>query len=77
MLPIVLVKWGDAFIDTDDVTVKKAKKLRPIVRYTVGFLVDDNDDCLVLATDVFEKGNEISAPMVIPHGWILEYSEYE
>ena len=76
-LPIVEVKWQDAFIDTRDITIKKAKKLRPIVRSTVGYLIAEKKDCLVLATDKFEKGKEVSAPMVIPTGWILEFYEYE
>ena len=70
------VKWGDAFIDTSDMTIAKAKKLRPVVRTTIGFLVTENAECIVLATDYFEKGKEISAPMVIPQGWIIEKHEW-
>lgn len=76
MRPVYVVKWHDAFIDTQDLTVKKAKKLKPIVRYTVGFFVDNNEDCIVLATDYFEKGQEISSPMVIPQSWVLDVWEY-
>ncbi len=74
---IVEVKWGDAFIDTGDISIKKAKKLTPIVRSTVGYLVGENKEAIVLATDKFEKGKEVSAPMVIPWGWIIEYWEYQ
>jgi hypothetical protein len=77
LLPIVKVRWVDAFIDTNDISIKKASKLKPIVRTTVGFLVKEKTDCIVLATDQFEKGKEVSAPMVIPTGWILEFWEYE
>lgn len=77
MLPIVEVKWIDAWIGTRDIKIKKAKKLKPVVRTTVGFLVAEKSDCLVLATDEFQKGSEVSAPMVIPTGWILEFWEYE
>ena len=74
---VVEVKWQDAWIDTDDMTLSKAKKLKPVIRSTVGYLVNDCEDWVVLSTDKFEKGKEISAPMVIPKGMILEYHEYE
>jgi len=72
----VEVKWMDAWISTSDVSLKKAKKLKPVKRSTVGYLVADCDDWVVLSTDRFHKGKEISAPMVIPKGMILEYYEY-
>lgn len=76
-MKVVECLWEDAFIDTSDMKLKKARKLRPVVRSTIGYLVSDNKDCLILATDKFKKGNHISAPMVIPKGMILEYWEYE
>jgi len=76
-LRIVEVKWQDAWIDTTDMKIKKAKKLKPCIRSTIGYLVEDSGDWLVLSTDKFEKGKEISAPMVIPRGMIIDYWEYE
>jgi len=76
-LRIVEVKWQDAWIDTGDMKMAKAKKLKPIIRSTIGYLVEDSGDWLVLSTDKFEKGKEISAPMVIPRGMIVDYWEYE
>lgn len=76
-LRIVEVKWQDAWIDTTDMKIKKAKKLKPIIRSTVGYLIADTEDWVVLSTDRFHKGKEISAPMVIPKGMILEYWEYD
>lgn len=73
MLPLVEVKWVDAFIDTSDLSIKEAKKLKPITRFTVGYLIAENEDCLILSTDYFPKKKtvkEISATMVIPTGWI-------
>jgi hypothetical protein len=75
--PVVEVSWEDAFIDTKDLSLKKAKKLKPIRRSTIGYLIADKDDCIVLATDRFHKEKECNAPMVIPKGMILEYWEYE
>ena len=75
-LPIVEVHWVDAFIDTDDYTVKSARKLKPIKRRTVGYLIAEKKSCLVLSTDYFPKGKtvkEISAVMVIPREWVTAY----
>jgi len=73
---VVECTWWDAWISTSDLSIKKAKKLKPVKRSTVGYLVADCDDWIVLSTDRFHKGKEISAPMVIPKGMILEYYEY-
>ena len=76
-MKVVEVKWHDAWIDTKDLSIKKAKKLKPVTRSTVGYLVADRKNCVVLSTDRFYKEKEISAPMVIPKGMILEFWEYE
>jgi len=76
-MPTVEIVWGDAWIGTDDITIKKAIKLKPIKRRTVGYLVGENDDCVILCTDLFDGDKKtVSAPMVIPWGWIYEYYEY-
>ena len=75
---IVEVHWVDAFISTDDFTLKKAKKLKPIKRVTVGHLIDVNKDCIIMCTDIYPKHKkEISTPMVIPNTWVVEVIEYE
>ena len=73
---VVEVHWVDAWIGTEDMKMKKAKKLKPVARSTTGYLVDDTKDWIVLSTDKFKKGKEISAPMVIPWGCVTEYYEY-
>jgi hypothetical protein len=73
----VEVKWGDAFIDTCDISIKKAAKLKPVVRSTIGYLVAENSECIILATDKFEKDKKtVHAPMVIPWGMVIDYWEY-
>jgi hypothetical protein len=75
---IVEVKWGDAWIDTTDINFEDAKKLKPIVRYTIGFLVADNEDSLILCTDYYDEDKTmVNAPMVIPKGMVMEYWIYE
>ena len=78
MLPIVEVKWLDAYISTCDLDLKKARKAKPITRYTIGYLVSESDECIVLCTDYFpakKRVKEVSAIMVIPTDWIQEKCE--
>ena len=82
--PIVEVQWGDAWIDTDDYTFEEAKKLTPVIRKTIGYLINTTDDCLILATDLYKqskspsiKENTINTPMVIPWGMVLEWTKLE
>jgi len=77
---VVEVKWEDAWIDTEDVLITDAKKLKPVVRSTVGWLVADNKNEIVLATDIYHTKKEkeyVNAVMVIPKGMIINYGEYK
>jgi hypothetical protein len=77
---VIEVQWEDAWIDTDDILITKAKKLKPIMRSTVGWLVADNENELILSTDIFHSKKErkyVNAIMVVPKGMIVEYWEYE
>jgi len=82
--PIVEVQWGDAWIDTDDYTFEEAKKLTPVIRKTIGYLINTTDDCLILATDLYKqskspsiKENTINTPMVIPLRMVLDWTALE
>jgi hypothetical protein len=77
---VVEVRWGDAWVDTADILLADAKKLKPIMRSTVGWLVADNENGLILSTDIFhseEDSKYVNTIMVIPKGMIVEYWEYE
>ena len=77
-MKIVEIKWGDAWVDTDDFTLVDAKKLEPIIRTTVGFLIAETDKAVVLCTDTYEKDKKtINTPMVIPIDMIEDYWVYE
>lgn len=77
-MKILEVKWGDAWVDADDFSLSDAKKLKPIVRTTVGFLITENSEVVVLCTDVYEKDKKtINTPMVIPRDMIIDYWVYE
>jgi hypothetical protein len=81
-LPVVEVHWGDAWIDTKDYTFEEAKKLSPVMRKTIGYLINTTDDCIILATDLYKNSktpeieeNTINTPMVIPWGMVEEWYE--
>lgn len=77
-MKVLEVKWEDAWIDTEDFSLKDAKELKPVVRSTVGFLVTENSKAIVLCTDFYEKDKKtISTPMIIPRDMILDYWIYE
>ena len=74
--PIAEVHWGDAWIDSKDYYFKDAQQLKPIQRKTVGYLVSETDEAIILVTDLYteEKDKEtVNTPMVIPLGMISEW----
>ena len=78
--PVVVVEWGDAFIDTSDITFGKAKKLKAVERRTVGFFMGQNKDGdIILCTDIYDKKSDgdAAAPMLIPMGMVTDWYELE
>lgn len=75
---VVIVHWGDAWIDTDDFEVSDAKNTRPVRRRTVGFLIAKNQHGVTLATDFYsdpaDKGTA-AARMFIPKGMVEKIEE--
>ena len=75
---VVVVKWGDAFIDCADFELKDAKKTEPVWRYTAGFFIAKNQHGIILATDMYDKkGDGAAAKMFIPWGMEEDRWEYE
>ena len=75
---IAVVDWVDAFIDTDDFTRKQAKKAKGVRRYTVGWLVEENAEGVVMATDYYKKKSDgFNSMMFVPWGWITEFTVLE
>ena len=73
---VVAIEWGDAFIDTDDFVEKDAKKTKPVMRTTVGFLVCKNQHGYILATDEYAKKKDgYAAKMFIPYDWAVTVQE--
>jgi len=73
---VLLIKWGDAFIDSEDFDIKEAQNTGPVVRYSVGFLIAKNQHGYVLSTDVYDDNEEeAAAKMFIPNGMVLGVKE--
>jgi len=74
---VVVVKWGDAFIDTDDFDPIKARTTKPVWRHTVGFFIAKNQHGIILATDLYDKKEDgAAAKMFIPWGMVDHWWEY-
>lgn len=71
MPSVVVIEWGDAFIEGDDFTRAEGEATEPVGRATVGFLVAHNQHGYVLATDTYDEDNdEFAGRMFIPHGMV-------
>ena len=75
---VAVVRWGDAWIDTNDFDFKNAKETEPVWRYTAGFFIAKNQHGIVLATDIYDKQEDgAAAKMFIPWGMVDNWWEYE
>jgi hypothetical protein len=76
MMKIYEVTWDDAFVDSSDHNIKKCQKLKPIRTKTIGYLVCETPDGVVLATDIYEKDKKnVKIINLIPWGMIVDYEE--
>ena len=75
---IAEVLWEDPWIEADDVLEKEAIDFVPALRSTVGYVISKNDDdCLVLSTDLYQEDRGKEDPMIIPWRSILVVWEFE
>tara|TARA_Y100000593_G_C4039180_1_gene204289 strand:- start:27 stop:350 length:324 start_codon:yes stop_codon:yes gene_type:complete len=75
---IMQVEWEDAWIDTEDHLLEEAEKLKPVLRSSVGYLVADNKNEIILSTDRYHSKHEkkyVNSVMVIPKGMVTRYWE--
>ena len=76
-MEIAVIHWVDAWIDHIDLDVALAKKQKSIKRSTCGYLISENEEGVLLATDWYEGGKEVYSPMFIPWGMINTYEILE
>lgn len=73
---VVVVEWGDAFIDTEDFDQDDADSTKPVYRKTVGFLIAKNKHGYVLSTDVYNEDEDgVAGKLFIPHGMVTDVTQ--
>lgn len=77
-MQVVEVLWGDAHVSTNDISLKRASEVKPVMTVTVGFLVSENDDGLIIAMDRWPKHpKHVKVHTFIPWGMVEEYYEWK
>lgn len=77
MPKVAEVHWIDAYVSTSETSVKKAEKMKPCRTVTVGFLVHEGDEGIVLAMDWWPKEpRKVRAYTFIPWGMVEEVYWY-
>jgi len=76
-MDIAVIHWVDAWVDTVDLEISLAKSQKAVKRSTVGYLVSENDEGVLLATDLYAGGKEVNSPMFIPWGMIATFETLE
>jgi hypothetical protein len=73
-MKIVSVQWRDAWSHDEQCDIDLAVSLcsKPLNVTTVGFLIADTDDCVIVCREFMEEDNKVSGIMHIPKGWLLE-----
>ena len=71
-MKVVSVNWHDAWSHDEQCDLDLAITLcaKPLNVVTTGYLVTENDDCIVIARDWIIGDNHVSGVMHIPKGWI-------
>lgn len=76
-MQVVEVHWIDAYVSTGEISTKKAARLKPYKTITVGILVDENDEGVTVAMDMWPKHPKLyKAHTFIPWGMVEEVYEY-
>jgi hypothetical protein len=71
MPPVYEVRWIDAYVSTSETSIKSASKMKPCRTVTVGFLVYEGDEGIVLAMDWWPKTpKQLKAYTFIPWGMV-------
>ena len=74
---VVLVKWLDAGCESTQLNEASAKKVSPMPRENVGYLLEDNEEKVVVVFGIIADGDHrvYDQTLVIPRGIVLEVKE--
>lgn len=71
LIPCAIVEWLDAHWDSDEVPLKKLRKgCKPWPMSTVGFIVQDDAEGIMLVHEVNEKRRTGHGSTFIPRGMV-------
>ena len=75
---VVEVWWIDAWVDTDEISIKEALKKKPILTVSVGQLIAENKHGVVMVTDAYPKyPKRGKITNLIPWEMVTDYYSYE
>lgn len=72
-MKIVEVKWRDAYNSVEWISVKKALELKPPIITSIGYLIYECEDYIVLGMD--KAGDGFAGVGVIPSPMMCEVTE--
>ncbi len=76
-MKIVEVHWNDAHVSTSEISLKSAGRVKPVLTETIGYLVADSDEGLVVAMDRWPKSpKHVKVHTFIPWGMVVDWWEY-
>lgn len=55
-MEIVEILWIDAVCEQARIPMERVLELKPVSRHTVGYLLQENEDSIIVAFDVLEDG---------------------
>ena len=77
-MKVVEVHWEDAWVDTDEVSVKSAMTKKPVRTISIGQLIAENDEGVVMVVDSYPKSPKKGrVTNMIPWAMIVEYYEFQ
>lgn len=74
-MKLALIVWKDAVSNDKWETYAEAKLLKPAEVRTVGYVVTEDVESILLAMNWDKSEEHVSQTMVIPKAWILERRE--
>ena len=76
--PITEVIWEDAWIEAKAFPIKDIAELSPVIRSTIGYAIASTEECIILATDLYDKDETIfNTPMIIPWNAVIHCWEFD
>ena len=76
-MKLVSVTWLDAVSCDSWEPILDARNLKPARMVTIGFLLHEDDDKVVLSASYDEENQSVASTYAIPKSWVLSIKEIE